>query len=258
MGASRKGQAGDLVQYFERLFAECLGAEVWSISGVSPLDVFIPSRGEVLARNVLDLLADDMEDEDTGMARPLVLASFSGGSKVVLDPIVKLLASEPKYAKVLSSIACQMFDSSPIEFRMEEGFGFLRVRLRKLTQGRLLSPPFWFVEGLVWWVASAVDYAGWHEWESQHESYWDRLLSPPFDVPTLVAYSAKDPLVSVNTVERYVGALKQAGRTVDATCYDSGHIDHAILHKEEYERKLRAFVKEACSRWGQKTAQSKL
>ncbi len=171
----------------------------------------------------------------------IVLAAFSGSSKTILWPIIKLLRERgERYGAVREAVAGVIFDSSPIEFRADEGRDFFpEFALKNVPRAvkPVIDLPF---RGF----SLALDRVMRTEITRQHRSYWHDLANPPFDAPILVLYSHRDRLVKSETIQKFLFMMKARGKE-DVTAVEfeeSEHVNHIVKHKDAYCAHLRKFI----------------
>ncbi|KAH6767115.1 hypothetical protein C2S52_018098 [Perilla frutescens var. hirtella] len=177
------------------------------------LDPFFPERATSLAFAVLDELVKELK----GGLCPVVLATFSGGSKACMYKVLQIIegCSEVELnvedcRLVASCISGQIYDSDPIEFTTDLGarFALHRTILKIPGASKLVS---FLAKG----VTSSLDALFLTRFGSQRAEYWQTLYSSVgLGAPFLILCSENEDMVPFTTLCNFAKHLMDAGGNV--------------------------------------------
>ncbi|XP_057787457.1 uncharacterized protein LOC131004736 isoform X2 [Salvia miltiorrhiza] len=215
-------QLNDLVALYSSLGWDCL------VSRSDYLNPFIPERATSLAFSVLDELIKELR---RGIC-PVVLASFSGGSKACLYKALQIIEGcsdvelSLEDSRILANcISGQIYDSDPIEFTKDLGarFALHRSILRMPGSSKLVSL---FAKG----VTSSLDALFITRFGSQRAEYWKSLYSSVgLGAPFLILFSEDDDVAPCSTLCKFAQNLHDLGADVKVVkCGTSVHVATSI------------------------------
>ncbi|KAH9325093.1 hypothetical protein KI387_005271, partial [Taxus chinensis] len=195
---------------------------------------FFPSQATALALIVLDELSKEVAKRP----RPIVFATFSGGSKSCMYKLFQILQERceevnfdsGRYELVRKCVAGQMHDSSPIDFISELGTNFVvHPTVLKLNHPpRMLR---WGAQATSW----ALDTLFLGRFEAQRAEYWQTLYSSVNMGPILLLCSEDDDLAPYETICNFASHMRELGGEVKTVAWKSSpHVDHYRHHPEEY------------------------
>ncbi|XP_020577273.1 uncharacterized protein LOC110022563 [Phalaenopsis equestris] len=198
------------------------------------LTLFFPEKASMLARGILDELIKEVKFRPL----PIVLVSFSGGSKGCLYKVLQLVngkcegqqSLQDDYRLVGACLSGQIYDSSPADFTSDVGIRFvLHPSVLRLSHPpRLLA---WLAKGF----ASGLDALFINRFEAERAEYWQTLYSSVSMGPFLILCSQDDELVSYHIVWGFAQRLQELGGDVSFIKWSrSPHVAHYRYHKAEY------------------------
>lgn len=220
-------QLKDFVALCSSLGWNCL------VSRADYLNPFIPERATSLAFSVLDELLEELR---RGIC-PVVLASFSGGSKACLYKALQIIEgcsdvelSLEDSRMLANCISGQIYDSDPIEITKDLGarFALHRSIFRMPGSSKLVSL---FAKG----VTSSLDALFITKFGSQRAEYWKSLYSSVgLGAPFLIVYSENDDVAPFSTLCDFAQNLLDLGANVKVvkcnTAVHTGHYKHQSVH----------------------------
>ncbi|GLJ41265.1 hypothetical protein SUGI_0854250 [Cryptomeria japonica] len=198
------------------------------------LNLFFPSQATSLALVVLDELSKEVAKRP----RPIVFATFSGGSKSCMYKLFQILqerCEEPNvdsgsFNLVRKCVAGQIYDSSPIDFISELGANFVVHP----TVLKLNHPPRvlrWGAQATAW----ALDALFLSRFEAQRAEHWQILYSSVNMGPVLLLCSEDDDLAPFETICNFASHMRELGGQVKMVAWKSSpHVGHYRDHPEEY------------------------
>lgn len=221
---------------------------------LAPAAVWVGPLAERNARVLLRELAAHLRVTP----RPLVVVCFCGAAKGCYAPLLRLMATpgDADGAAVLACLACQIFDSSPVDFVSSVG-----VRLVTGDRGgRPTQPPLGGLGGAAWGaaaalaaavsrtaagaLAAALDFVAYERFERERAEMWSTFARLP-GRPTAFFFSWDDDVAPAAPIHGLAGRLRSAGVPVlEQSWPESRHVLHLKLHRAEYEAALVAFLEQ--------------
>ncbi|XP_073011015.1 uncharacterized protein [Typha latifolia] len=207
------------------------------------LNLFFPEKAASLACGVLSELVKELKIRPL----PVVLATFSGGSKGCLYKVIQLLdgkfgeVGQYEHQLVRDCICAQIYDSGPVDFTSDVGTQFLfHPAVPKTSQPpKVLS---WTAKAL----ASGLDTLFLNRLEAQRAEYWQTLYSSVGIGPTLIFCSEDDDLAPCRTVCCFAQRLLDLGGDVKLVKWSSSpHVGHYKSHQAEYSNTLTELLDKA-------------
>ncbi|XP_020575702.1 uncharacterized protein LOC110021517 isoform X2 [Phalaenopsis equestris] len=195
------------------------------------LTQFFPEKATERAFDVVDELIKEAKIRP----KPIVLASFSAGSKGYFYKVLQLI--EGKYAGQIN----QIYDSSPVDFTNDLGLQFaLHPSVLKMSY-----PP-----RAVAWMAKAfgagLDALFLSSFEAQRAEYWQALYSSVSCGPFIILCSEDDKLAPSQTLDSFAQRLQELGADVNLIKWTSSpHVAHYRHHKDEYNAAVTEFLAKA-------------
>ncbi|XP_042008555.1 uncharacterized protein LOC121757128 isoform X1 [Salvia splendens] len=234
-------QLKDFLALYSSLRWNCL------VSRADYLNPFIPDRATSLAFSVLDELVKELR---RGIC-PVVLASFSGGSKACLYKLLQIIEGcsdvelSLEDSRILANcISGQIYDSDPIEFTKDLGarFALHRSISRMPGSSKLVSL---FAKG----VTSSLDALFITRFGSQRAEYWKSLYSSVgLGAPFLILFSQNDDVATCSTLSDFAQNLQDLGADVKVMkCDTSVHIGRYKPQSVQYTAAVTEFLKQAVS-----------
>ncbi|KAL1534651.1 hypothetical protein AAHA92_30808 [Salvia divinorum] len=234
-------QLKDFVALYTSLGWNCL------VSRADYLNPFIPDRATSLAFSVLDELVKELR---RGIC-PVVLASFSGGSKACLYKLLQIIEGcsdvelSLEDSRILANcISGQIYDSDPIEFTKDLGarFALHRSIFRIPGSSKLVSL---FAKG----VTSSLDALFITRFGSQRAEYWKSLYSSVgLGAPFLILFSENDDVATCSTLSDFAQNLQDLGADVKVMkCDTSVHIGRYKHQSVQYTAAVTEFLEQAVS-----------
>lgn len=227
VGATRDGA---LLKYAELLAK----AGYSSCRSVQPTDVaFSPFDSTRRAWAVA--LLTYLKRQQLWPQRRIILYAFSNGGAFVVEQLLNLAETEPRYAQLPTSIAGIIFDSAPaythpgmmqkviaaseppsMRRRLKSSYYAAMSALQPLLHPR--SPP-------------------------RFQQFWGNMERLSWGRPLLFLYSADDPLCDAAKVDELVAEKRRRGQDVKARKWErSGHVAHLRHHSDEYTDLLLQFL----------------
>ncbi|KAI3446007.1 hypothetical protein Pfo_002672 [Paulownia fortunei] len=211
------------------------------------LNPFIPERATSLAFSVLDELVKELK---CGLC-PVVLASFSGGSKACMYKVLQILKgctdvelSLEDSRLVASCISGHIYDSDPIEFTTDLGarFALHRSILKMPGSSKLVSL---FAKG----VTSSLDALFITRFGSQRAEYWQTLYSSVgLGAPFLILCSENDDVAPFSSLCNFAQHLQDLGGNVKVVKWSTsvrvGHYKHQSI---QYTSAITELLEQAVS-----------
>ncbi|KAJ6806259.1 uncharacterized protein M6B38_301730 [Iris pallida] len=224
---------------------DLFGSLGWNslVCHVDFLTLFFPEKATSLACGVLSELVKEVKVRPL----PIVLTSFSGGSKGCLYKVLQLVEgkcegqlSQDDYQLVRDCICGQIYDSSPIDFTSEVGTRFvLHPSVLKTTHTpRVIS---WMAKG----VASGLDTLFINRFEAERADYWQTLYSSVNMGPYLIFCSENDEIAPYQIVGSFAQRLQELGGDVKLVKWSSPHVAHYKYHQAEYRAAVTEFLTKA-------------
>lgn len=205
------------------------------------LTLFFPEKATSLACGVLSELVKEVKVRPL----PIVLTSFSGGSKGCLYKVLQLVEGkcegqlgQDDYQLVRSCICGQIYDSSPIDFTSDVGTRFmLHPSVLKISHApRVIS---WLAKG----VASGLDTLFINRFEAERADYWQTLYSSVSMGPYLIFCSENDEIAPYQIVGSFAQHLQELGGDVKLVKWcNSSHVAHYKHHPAEYTAAVAEFL----------------
>lgn len=234
-------QLKDSVAFYSSLGWNCL------VSRADYLNPFIPERATSLAFSVLGELVKELR---RGIC-PVVLASFSGGSKACLYKAFQIIEgcsdvelSMEDSRMLANCISGQIYDSDPIEFTKDLGarFALHRSILRMPGSSKLVSL---FAKG----VTSSLDALFITKFGSERAEYWKSLYSSVgLGGPFLVVCSENDDVAPFSTLCDFAQNLQDLGADVKfVKCYTTVHVGHYKQQSVQYTAAVTELLEQAVS-----------
>ncbi|XP_042007110.1 uncharacterized protein LOC121755790 [Salvia splendens] len=234
-------QLKDFLALYSSLGWNCL------VSRADYLNPFIPDRATSLAFSVLDELVKELR---RGIC-PVVLASFSGGSKACLYKLLQIIEGCSDVELILEDsrilancISGQIYDSDPIEFTKDLGarFALHRSIFRMPGSSKLVSL---FAKG----VTSSLDALFITRFGSQRAEYWKSLYSSVgLGAPFLILFSQNDDVATCSTLSDFAQNLQYLGANVKVMkCDTSVHIGRYKHQSVQYTAAVTEFLEQAVS-----------
>ncbi|KAL7125307.1 hypothetical protein ABFS83_14G108800 [Erythranthe nasuta] len=220
------------------------------------LNPFFPDRATSLAFAVLNELAKELR----GGLCPVVLATFSGGSKACMYKVLQIIEGcaevelDMEDSRLVSScISGQIYDSDPIEFTNDLGarFALPHSILKIPGTSKLVSL---FAKG----VTSSLDSLFLTRFGSQRAEYWQTLYSSVgLGAPFLILCSDNDDVAHFSTLCTFVQRLQDMGGNVKVVKKSvSAHPDHSHHHRSavtEFLEQAVSVFSDKIQRLGQKS-----
>ncbi|GBG85100.1 hypothetical protein CBR_g39560 [Chara braunii] len=191
-------------------YAQLYNQSGWDTLTCHPptLHMWLPTRALHLAIQVLDELVKELQ----GRLRPIVLATFSGGSKACH---YKLL--QDAYGHIRRCVVGQIFDSSPIDHVSSLGVRFLSRR-----PGHPASP---VRTAAAWGAAKLLDFFMLSESERQRVELRQTQVASAVIGPMLVIYSKDDDLAPAEYIDRFIADVTASGGRAHSLCWEkSEHV----------------------------------
>ncbi|GER56651.1 hypothetical protein STAS_34387 [Striga asiatica] len=205
------------------------------------LNLFIPERATSLAFSVIGELVKELR---CGLC-PVVLVSFSGGSKACMYKALQIIEGCSDLELCLedsrllaSCIAGQIYDSDPIDFTSDLGarFALHRSILKLPGSSKLVSL---FAKG----VTSSLDALFITRFGSQRANYWQTLYSSVgLGAPFLILCSENDEVAPRSTLTKFAQHLQDIGGYVKVVTCSAGHIKH---HSIQYTAAITEFLEQS-------------
>ncbi|PIN15302.1 hypothetical protein CDL12_12068 [Handroanthus impetiginosus] len=216
------------------------------------LNPFIPERATSLAFSVLDELVEELR---RGLC-PVVLASFSGGSKACMYKVLQIIEgcaevelSQEDGRLVASCISGQIYDSDPIEFTTDLGarFALHRSILKVPGSSKLVSL---LAKGLT----SSLDALFITRFGSQREDYWQTLYSSvDLEAPIVILCCENDDVAPFSTLCNFAQHLQDLGGNVKLVkCDTFAHIGHHRHELIQYRIAIMELLEQAVSVFSKK------
>ncbi|KAL7156782.1 hypothetical protein ABFS83_02G032400 [Erythranthe nasuta] len=216
------------------------------------LNPFVPERATSLAFSVVAELVKELRNGPC----PVVLASFSGGSKACMYKVLQIIEGSSDVdlsledsRLVVSCISGQIYDSDPIEFTSDLGarFSLHRSILKMPGSSKLVSL---FAKG----VTSSLDALFITSFGSQRADYWETLYSSVgLEAPFLIVYSENDYVAPFSTLCNFAQQLQVLGGNVKvvklSTSANVGHYKHQNV---QYTAAINELLEKAISNFSEK------
>ncbi|KAG8364268.1 hypothetical protein BUALT_Bualt19G0110600 [Buddleja alternifolia] len=216
------------------------------------LSPFFPEKATSIAFSVLDELVQELS---RGLC-PIVLATFSGGSKACMYKVFQIIEgfSEVELNMedsrlVAGCISGQIYDSDPIEFTTDLGarFALPRSILKMPGASKLVSL---FAKG----VTSSLDALFLTRFGSQRAEYWRTLYSSVgFGAPFLILGSENDDVAPFSSLCNFAQHLRDIGGNVKvvkwSTSVHVGGHKHQSIH---YTSAIAELLEQAVSVFSEK------
>ncbi|KAL7118939.1 hypothetical protein ACP275_02G032300 [Erythranthe tilingii] len=241
------------------------------------LNPFIPERATSLAFSVVVELVKHPDYDTTEVFRwsqwklitiyhvykelrngpcPVVLASFSGGSKACMYKVLQIIEgcsdvdlSLEDSRLVVSCISGQIYDSDPIEFTSDLGarFALHRSILKMPGSSKLVSL---FAKG----VTSSLDALFITSFGSQRADYWETLYSSVgLEAPFLIVFSENDDVAPFSTLCNFAQQLQVLGGNVKVVKLStSAHVGHYKHQNVQYTAAINELLEKAISNFSEK------
>ncbi|KAG0469680.1 hypothetical protein HPP92_016380 [Vanilla planifolia] len=219
---------------------------------VNFLTLFFPEKSTKLACDVLSELIKELKIRPL----PIVLASFSGGSKGCLYKVLQVIDGKCKgqhsqvdYQLVRDCLFGQIYDSSPVDFTSRTGIQFvLHPSVLKLSHPSRVV--VWMAEAL----ASGLDAMFINRFEAERAEYWQTLFSSVNMGPFLILCSKDDELAPYKILCSFAKRLEELGGDIKLIKWSgSAHVAHYRHHRAEYAAAVSEFLEKAScnfsSRW---------
>lgn len=199
------------------------------------LNLFSHEKATSLALELLNELIGELKVKPC----PVVLASFSGGSKACMYRFLQIIEGKcgesqnlDEYRLVRDCICGHVYDSSPVDFTSDLGTRFI---LNPSVHQTTSQPPNLisrFINGL----ASRVDSLFLSRIEFQRAEYWQTLYSSvSLKAPYLILCSEKDDLAPCQIVVNFAGRLQELGGDVKLVKWtNSSHLGHFREYPIDY------------------------
>ncbi|KAL3621166.1 hypothetical protein CASFOL_036078 [Castilleja foliolosa] len=207
------------------------------------LNPFFPERATSLAFTLLGELIKELR---CGIC-PVVLASFSGGSKACMYKFLQIIEgyadvelSLEDNKLVASCIAGQIYDSDPIEFTTDLGarFALPRTILKMPGSSKLVSL---FAKG----VTSSLDALFITRFGSQRTDYWQTLYSSVgLCAPFLILCSENDEMAPFSSLRNFAQRIQDLGGNVKIVKWGVGHHKHQSI---QYTTAITELLEQATS-----------
>ncbi|XP_047980502.1 uncharacterized protein LOC125222103 isoform X1 [Salvia hispanica] len=234
-------QLKDFVAHCSSLGWNCL------VSRADYLNPFIPERATSLAFSVLAELVKELR---CGIC-PVVLASFSGGSKACFYKLLQIVEGcsdmelSLEDSRILANcISGQIYDSDPIEFTKDLGarFALHHSILRMPGSSKLVSL---VAKG----VTSSLDALFITRFGSQRAEYWKSLYSSVgLGAPFLILFSENDDVAPCSTVCDFAQNLQDLGADVKLVKCDTSICTGSYKHPSvQYTAAVTEFLEHAVS-----------
>ncbi|KAH9540742.1 hypothetical protein CY35_14G022100 [Sphagnum magellanicum] len=230
---------------YSRLYA----ASGWDSLVCHPhvLNLWFPSRATVMALEVLEELAKEVVERP----RPIVFATFSGGTKACLYKVFQILHGsctglenlKEKFQAVRACVTGQIYDSSPADFVSEIGVKFLSSPVVWKSQ----KPSIVISLGTKT-AASILDPLFSSQFEQQRVEYWLALEQSVDMGPILILCSTNDELAPINTIQNFAKSARERGCQVTLVVWDtSEHVGHFRKFPDDYGKAVSSFLINAAS-----------
>ncbi|XP_039127590.1 uncharacterized protein LOC120263691 isoform X2 [Dioscorea cayenensis subsp. rotundata] len=216
------------------------------ICHVDFLTLFLPEKAASLAHNLLSELVKEVKIKPL----PIILASFSGGSKGCMYKVLQLIQGKcvgQPYQILRDCICGQIYDSSPVDFTSDLGTRFvLHPSVLKMSHPpRVVS---WMAKA----IASGLDTLFINRFEAQRVEYWQTLYSSVSAGPILIFCSENDELAPYQVVYNFAQSLQELGADVKLVKWnDSPHVAHYKNHQAEYKAALTEFLSKTITVYSQ-------
>ncbi|WOL08780.1 hypothetical protein Cni_G17533 [Canna indica] len=215
------------------------------------LTIFLPDKATSLARGVLDELSKVTKIRQL----PIVLVSFSLGSKGCMDKVLQILDGKwqgghelGEYRLLRDCICGQIYDSSPVDFTCElaSRFSFHPTAQRLFRPTRIAS---WMAKTLL----SGLDTVFPSRFEAHREEYWRTLYSSVNMGPFLIFCSEDDDLASYQIIFNFAQHLQELGGDVRLVKWSSSaHLGHYRHHQTDYHSNVVEMLNKAFTCFSQK------
>lgn len=224
-------------------YVDLYGSLGWNslVCHVDFLTLFFPEKATSLASRVLTELIMEVKIRPL----PIVLTSFSGGSKGCLYKVLQLIEgksegqlSKNEYQEVRDCICGQVYDSTPADFTSDLGTRFvLHPSVLKMSRPpRVLS---WMARGF----AYGLDTLFLSRFEAQRAEYWQTLYSSAGMGPFLIFCSEDDDLTPFEVICNFAQRLQELGGDVKLVKWKSSpHVAHYKFHQAEYKAAVTEFL----------------
>jgi pimeloyl-ACP methyl ester carboxylesterase len=200
-------------------------------TGVPLLSIWIPRLSSALGRRLCELLVTEL----SSVSRPLLLVCFSGSSKGVWAPALRLMQTEPRFSLLSACLCGEAYDSSPIDFKSSQGVRLFSPDGSSAVRRLAASSAALLLDSLF----------GGH-FERERALYWETLednWTPRKSAPVLLLHSAIDPLASSERIEAFAEVLERKGRAVRRKRWPSTyHVAHLQSDPEAYTRELQSWL----------------
>jgi len=229
-----------------RPFVELYSSLGWRCLVCHPdlVALYLSEKAISLATGVITELVKELKIKIV----PIVLASFSGGSKGCMYKVIQLLdgicegdAIMKDYRLVRNCICGQIYDSSPVDFVSDVDAQFVQ----KPADGNSSQPTIlhsWMAKAL----ASVMDTLFPSRIEAQRAEYWHTLYSAAGLGPVLLFCSEADNLAPCYIICGFARRLIELGTEVKLMKWNSSqHVGHYNSHETEYRTAVDDMLKKA-------------
>ncbi|XP_047323765.1 uncharacterized protein LOC124927403 [Impatiens glandulifera] len=189
------------------------------------LNLFSLEKATSLALELLNELIGELKVKPC----PVVLASFSGGSKACMYRFLQIIEGRcgellnlDEYRLVRDCICGHVYDSSPVDFTSDLGTRFIQ------------NPSV--LSRIIIGMASRLDTLFLSRIESQRSEYWQTLYSSvSLKAPYLILCSENDELAPCQIVVNFAGRLQELGGDVKLVKWtNSSHLGHFRHYPNDY------------------------
>ncbi|KAH8941136.1 hypothetical protein BDL97_14G022600 [Sphagnum fallax] len=193
-----------------------------------------------MALEVLEELAKEVGERP----RPIVFATFSGGTKACLYKVFQILHGscaglenlKEKFQAVRACVTGQIYDSSPADFVSEIGVKFVSSPVVWKSQ----KPSIVISLGTKT-AASILDPLFSSQFEQQRVEYWLALEQSADMGPILILCSTNDELAPMNTIQNFAKSARERGCQVTLVVWDTSE------HVDDYGKAVSSFLINAAS-----------
>ncbi|PRW59268.1 transmembrane 53-A-like [Chlorella sorokiniana] len=186
----------------------------------------------VFKRNWALALLRYLEDQGLWPHRPLVLFAFSNGGLYVVEQLLLIAESDPRYARLPDTIAALVVDSAPVTAGPSAVQNVIAAS----------APPGWRRWALTRYIQASMRLRG---PDGGMAAYWANLRRMGWGRPQLFVYSRDDPIADAIEIDKLVAEKRALGQDVRARCWKkSAHCAHLKHHTGEYTHLLFGLLEE--------------
>ena len=185
--------------------------------------LLFPQKTQKMAEKVLDTVATEQSD------RPLMVHGFSVGGYVFGEFLVKMLQNPEKYANIPPRLQGLIFDSVVDMNGIPVGVS------KAATQNRAYQKIIESALSLHLKTPSAKHY------DLSSATFKENA----FEIPSLLMYSHKDPVVEPDKIEAIASSWRERGINAYTKFWnDAQHVSLFLKHPDEYTDSVKQFIRQ--------------